>query len=67
MNILQKARLRQSKSRPQLADKLGVSVQTVYQYETTRRQIRACDLLKVAKAYSLTDKEILVYLQQVAK
>ncbi|CEN75450.1 helix-turn-helix transcriptional regulator [Paraclostridium sordellii] len=67
MNILQQARKRQSMSRPQMADKLGLNTQTVYQYESNRRIIRACDLLKVAKAYSLTNNEILKYLEQVAR
>lgn len=67
MNILQQARIRQTISRQQLADKLRISVQTVYQYETNRRQIRASELLKVAKAYSMSDDEILAYLKQVAR
>ncbi len=67
MNILQQVRLRQNMSRPQLADRLGISVQTVYQYETNRRQIRASELLKVAKAYNMSDEEVLTYLEQVAR
>ncbi|WP_270647196.1 helix-turn-helix transcriptional regulator [Paeniclostridium hominis] len=67
MNILQQARKRQGMSRPQMADKLGLNTQTVYQYESNRRIIRACDLLKVSKAYSMSDEEILVYLKQVAR
>ncbi len=65
MNILQQARLRQSMSRVQMADKLGLNTQTIYQYESGRRLLRACEILTVAKAYGMNNEEILIYLEQV--
>lgn len=67
MNILQQARKRQGITQVQMSQKLNLSMRAIASYEQTTRLIRACDLLTVAKAYSLTENEILVYLQQVAR
>ncbi|MGL4453741.1 MAG: helix-turn-helix transcriptional regulator [Sarcina sp.] len=67
MNILQEARTRVNLSRPQMSQRLNVSVQTIYQYETGRRLISASELLKVAKQYYLREEEIITYLKQVSK
>lgn len=67
MNILQQARKRQGITQVQMAIRLNLSMRSIASYEQMTRLIRACDLLKVAKAYSLTDAEILAYLKQVAR
>ena len=67
MNILQQARKKQGLTQLQMAIKLNLSLRAISSYEQTTRLIRACDLLKVAKAYSLTNNEILKYLEQVAR
>lgn len=67
MNILQQARKRQGLTQLQIAQRLNLSLRAIASYEQETRLIRACDLLKVAKAYSLTNNEILKYLEQVAR
>lgn len=67
MNILQQARKRQGLTQLQIAQRLNLSLRAVSSYEQTTRLIRACDLLKVAKSYNLTNDEILKYLEQVAR
>lgn len=67
MNILQEARARQGISRLQMAINLGLGEHTIYQYEASKRMLRASDILKVAKAYGLSDEEIILYLKQVAR
>ncbi|MPN27931.1 hypothetical protein SDC9_175365 [bioreactor metagenome] len=67
MNILQQARKRQGLTQTQMATKLNLSMRAICSYEQVTRLIRACDLLTVAKAYSLSDDEILAYLNQVAR
>lgn len=65
MNILKQARNRIGLSQVQMALRLGLSVRTIYCYESKERHIKICDMLKVSKAYRLTDVEILKYLEQV--
>lgn len=67
MNILQQARKRQGLTQTQMAQKLNLSMRAICSYEQEKRHIKVCDLLKVAKAYSLTKEEILTYLEQVAR
>lgn len=67
MNILQQARKRQGLTQTQMATRLNLSMRAICSYEQVTRLIRACDLLTVAKAYSLSDKEILAYLNHVAR
>lgn len=65
MNILKQARNRIGLSQVQMALILELSVRTIYCYEAKERHIKICDMLKVSKAYGLTDVEILKYLEQV--
>ncbi|MDB8794290.1 helix-turn-helix transcriptional regulator [Romboutsia sp. 1001216sp1] len=67
MNILQQARKRQGLTQTQMALKLNLSMRAIASYEQSKRHIKVCDLLKVAKAYSMSDDEILAYLEQVAR
>lgn len=50
-----------------MAQRLVLGLSTIRFYESNRRQIRASELLKVAKAYDISNDEILVYLEQIAK
>lgn len=67
MNILQEARVRQGFTQVQLAKVLGVTSRIIGSYEQGQRHPKAMDLLKVAKAYGLSDEEIILYLKQVAR
>ena len=67
MNILQQARKRQGLTQTQMAQRLNLSIRAICSYEQSKRYIRVCDLLKVAKAYNMSDDDILAYLEQVAR
>lgn len=67
MNILQQARKRQGLTQTQMAQKLNLSMRAICSYEQQKRHIKICDLLTVAKAYNMSDEEILAYLEQVAR
>lgn len=67
MNILQQARKRQGLTQTQMAQKLNLSMRAICSYEQSKRHIKVCDLLKVAKAYNMSNDDILAYLEHVAR
>lgn len=56
---LKELRQQSGKSAKDVADKLGVSVQAIYQYENGARQIRLSDVLTLAEQFSCTEREVI--------
>ncbi len=66
MDIFKQARIRLGLTQVQMATRLGLSTRTIASYEQGTRHVKVCELLTIAKAYSLTDNEIIMYLEHIA-
>lgn len=67
MNILQECRKRIGLTQRQMAHKLKLSIDAIRSYEQKNRAIKPCDIIRVAEAYSMTDREIVKYLKEISK
>ena len=56
---LKELRQQSGKSAKDVADKLGVSVQAIYQYENGARQIQLSAVLTLAEQFSCTEREVI--------
>lgn len=56
---LKELRAASGKTAKQVADKLGVSVNALYQYENGRREIRLEYVLVLAELYDCTEREVI--------
>lgn len=48
-----------------MAKRLGISIKTIYQYESGKRFPHATQLISVAKAYQLSDSELIQWLKYI--
>lgn len=64
MNLLQEKRIKIGKTQQQIANELGVTSKTVTNYEHSRRLPMFKEIISIAKAYELTDEEIVIWLKQ---
>lgn len=68
LNPLKKKRMELCLSREDIAERIGVSTQTVGDYETCKRNPKIKDIIYVCKVgYLMEDNEIIDYLYYVRK
>ena len=68
LNPLKKKRMELCLSREDIAERIGVSIQTVGDYETCKRNTKIKDIIYVCKVgYLMEDNEIIDYLYYVRK
>ena len=64
--MLKSKRLQHNKTMQDIADELNTGLTIISYYESYKRFPRANDLMAFAKAYHLSDEELLEYLKKIS-